>query len=119
MNAVGSAEGSPHTLFVVQPARMPAARFAAGDVVPERVDRSRELERRQAQGRAGRGLVELQPKQSSSQAGKIDIAALAGRRRRRVQGFPAPAADRGPNTEAARRRLLEPIADQTADPARL
>ena len=61
----------------VQPARMPAARFAAGDVVPEGIDGTRELEGLHAYSGTGRRFIEFQTKESGLEAGQIDIAAFA------------------------------------------
>src|SRR5579859_5702908 len=119
MNAARGAEGRPYALFIVQPTRMPAARFAIRDDVPEGMDGTRELERLQPQSRAGRRLIEFQAKKSGLESRQIDIAAFAARLRCGVHGFPANAAVRAANTKAARRRPLQPIDDQTAHGARL
>src|ERR1700721_4255441 len=113
MCAAGSPEGRPHGLFIVQPARMPAARFTGGDAVPEGVDGTRELERLDPQRRPGRRLIELEAKKSGLESGQIHIAALAARRRCAVQGLPANAAVRAADSKAARRRMLQPIDAQT------
>src|SRR5580704_13078887 len=114
MNAAGGAEGRPHALFIVQPTRMPAARFAIRDLVPEGMDGTRELERLQPQSRASRRLIEFQAKKSGLESGQIHIAAFAARLLSGVHGLPAHAAVRAANTKAARRRLVQPIDDQTA-----
>src|SRR5271167_318211 len=103
----------------MQPTRMPAARFGAGDVVPEGVDRTREFEALQTQSRARRRLLELQTKKSGRESWQIHIAALAARPRCAVQRFPAMTANRGAHPKAARRCITEPVDNQTPQRAGL
>ncbi len=42
--AVRGADRRPQRLLAMQPARIPGARLASGDAIPESLDRTRELE---------------------------------------------------------------------------
>ena len=61
------------------------------------------------------GGLDLQADEASRKPRQVDVAALAARMRCRVDGFPALAAERGAQPKAVRRRLLQPIDDQTAE----
>src|ERR1035438_10252318 len=113
MRAVRGANGRPHALFTMQPTRMPAARFGIGDVVPEGMDRTRKFERLQVHRRARRWFIEFKTQESSLESGQIHIAASATRSRCGIQRFPAMTAVRPTNTKAGRRRIAQPIDDQT------
>src|SRR5258708_34542687 len=101
MHAAGGAEGGPYALFIVQPTRMPASRFALCDIVPEGMNGTRELERLHPQSRARRWLIELQAKKSRLESRQIHIAAFAARLLCGVHGLPANAAVRASNTKPA------------------
>src|SRR5450759_1463236 len=98
MRAVRGADRRPHTLFTMQPTRMPAARSAIGYVVPEVRDRTRKLERLQTHRRARRWFIEFKTQESGLESGQIHITASAARPLCGVQPFPAMTADRTNNT---------------------
>src|ERR1035441_6773117 len=119
MRAVRGADRRPHTLFTMQPTRMPAARLRFGDVVPEGMDRTRKLERLQTHRRARRWFIEFKTQESGLESGQIHITASATRPLCGVQRLPAMTADRTTNTKAARGCIAQPIDDQSAIGARL
>src|ERR1019366_308616 len=102
MRAVRGADRRPHTLFTMQPTRMPAARFRMGVLGPEGMDRTRKLERLQPQPRARRWFIEFKTQESGLESGQVHITASAARPLGGVQRLPAMTADRTTNTKAAR-----------------
>ena len=113
--AVRGANRCPFRLLTVQPARMPATRFAGGNGIPERIDGTRELEGLEPQCRAARGLRELEPHEAGAQIRQVDIASPAAGVRCLVHRGPPLTAERGSHSKSAGGRFPEPIDDQAAD----